>query len=531
MIDEMALKIKTAVVKCIKQMNDDLVKSVLRIHREGDQQFLTVKDRSFSFPIHNNCYMVGFGKAVRNMAIQVESVLGSHLQDAVISVPTEELDNIDDNSCGNNRRSVIRIMRGAKHNLPDENSEAASVQIRQLATKLNAADQLLIVVISGGGSALLVDPIPPLTVREKADAIRQLASAGADIVDLNIMRTQLSRLKGGKLARIAPPATVLSLILSDVVEDRLEYIASGPTAEPSLFTQITPHERRKIAVDILCRYNIWNSVPENVRRVLSEYQSIYDPADDLETDSFAKTTHNVIVGNNTRLLNSICDYLRSTSESEKTIFCHVLSSRVNDSVRRVASFYIELVDLINSNFHARDRNSQSLAAALACLREKFASSSSNGCNLYVRDVIDALVEQEYSLKNASSLILLFGGETTVEVTGSGRGGRNQQLALQMASELDQLRKFSSSLLNDVEILFASIATDGIDGPTDAAGAFADVNTVSFAYEEGLDAVSYLENHDSYSFFSQFDNGEHHIKIGHTGTNVMDVHCLSFQFSR
>lgn len=182
--------------------------SVVRRSLECKRDSLLINGRSFT--LRNNLHLVGFGKAVLGMAAEAERIVGDHLVKGVISVPNgiqEALRQHGKDQMLLKNGSRIKVMEGAKHNLPDVDAQRAAECINELASSLTQND-LLLVLISGGGSALLPAPVPPITLQEKHDVTRRLAAAGATIKELNTVRRALSLLKGGGLAHSAHPAQV-----------------------------------------------------------------------------------------------------------------------------------------------------------------------------------------------------------------------------------------------------------------------------------------------------------------------------------
>jgi len=318
--------------------------------------------------------------------------------------------------------------------------------------ELTARD-LLIVVLSGGASSLLPFPAAPVTLADKQRTTDLLLRAGADIFELNAVRKHLSALKGGQLAALAYPATVVSLILSDVINDPLDIIASGPTApDPSTYGD---------ALRVLSKYSLTKSVPRRVFQRLEDGASGRLPDTPKPGDLIFAQVYNVVVGSSRIALDAA-----AAKAKELGYRPLVLSSTMQGETREVARVHAEILREVLKH--------GSPAAAPACL--------------------------------------LSGGETTVTVRGSGKGGRNQEFALAAALHIAGLK--NAAVL--------SAGTDGTDGPTDAAGAIADGTTFARAMAAGFAPAAYLANNDSYPVFEKLGNL---IKTGPTGTNVMDLHVM------
>lgn len=340
----------------------------------------------------------------------------------------------------------------AGHPVPDENGVSATVRAVDL-TRSAGADAQVVCLISGGGSALLAAPCEGVTLGEKQEMTRLLLDAGADIVELNTVRKHVSRVKGGRLAEYADPAGVVSLILSDVIGDRLDSIASGPTA---------PDETTYgDALRVLERYRLAGRVPDSVLRTLERGVRGEIPETPKPGSPLFGRVENVIVGSNRLALEAAQEKAR-----EMGYEAVVLTSQLRGE--------------------ARD------AARLLAGKAREARSGRTG--------------------GGRPLCLISGGETTVTVAGNGTGGRNTELALAFALEV--------AGLDGITLL--SAGTDGTDGPTDAAGAFADGNTAVEARRAVLDPEAFLGNNDSYTFFQKAGGL---FVTGPTGTNVMDIQIL------
>ncbi|MBI5666324.1 MAG: glycerate kinase [Nitrospirae bacterium] len=348
--------------------------------------------------------------------------------------------------------SKIKI-REAGHPLPDDNGVKGTEEIIKL---LRDADEhtLVVCLISGGGSALLVSPYEGITLKEKQDITLLLLNAGADINDLNCVRKHISKVKGGRLAEIAYPARMISLILSDVIGDRLDVIASGPTSPDS-----TTYDD---ALSILRKYKLLDKTPHGVLDVLNKGADGLVPDTPKEGNVIFRRIDNIIIGSNRMAL----DAAREKAE-ELGFHAEIISAGLAGEAREIGKW---LADKVRSN----------------------SSSSSSRSN--------------------RPKCFISGGETTVTVKGNGLGGRNMELALAFAMEIEGI----------AGITLLSAGTDGTDGPTDAAGAIVDGETISRAKAAGLDPEAYLANNDSYTFFKKTDN----LFIpGPTGTNVMDMQIV------
>lgn len=444
--------------------------------------------------LNNNLHLVGFGKAVLGMAAEAERILSDHLVKGVISVPhgiQETLLQHGKNHLLLREDSSIEVIEGAKHNLPDADAQGAAERIQQLASGLTEKD-LLLVLISGGGSALLPAPVPPILLEEKLLVTRRLAGAGATIQELNTVRRALSLLKGGGLAHFAQPAQVVALILSDVIGDPLDLIASGPTVP----TKVWPEE----VLSVLESYKLLDSVPASVKEVLGKPGPRWQKQ--LESEQEAHV-FNAVIGSNSIALKSA-----GRRASELGFRPVVLSLGVSGDVKLVSRLYGLLARFASS----REEPPPEIAAEVLRLGPDVGVESWDLCR--TMQVLD-----EGRSEGWGATCLLAGGEPTVELKGKGRGGRNQELALRVAVELQDMD------LPPKGPVFLSGGTDGQDGPTEAAGAVIDTALCGEAKSQGLDINTFLDNNDSFTFFSKLSSGQHLLVPGLTCTNVMDVHVL------
>jgi hydroxypyruvate reductase len=386
-------------------------------------------------------WIVGAGKAAVPMAAAAEVALGDLVADGAVVTRT---------GYGGPLHRV-RVLE-AGHPVPDEAGVKAARHIAGVVTAAGPRD-VIVCVISGGGSALLAAPAEGISLADEQATTRLLLACGATIGEMNCVRKHIALLKGGGLARLASPRPVLSLILSDVVGDPLDVIASGPTvADPSTFGD---------AVEIAERYRIFEQLPAAVRARLLRGRAGLEQETPKPGDPALTSTVNVLVGTNAIALTG------ARQEAERRGYATlVLSSDITGEARTVAASHAEL--------GRRIEDTGGPLAPPACV--------------------------------------LSGGEPTVTVVGRGRGGRNQEFALAAAIALEGTRR----------VLVLSAGTDGSDGPTDAAGAFADGATVQRASALGLDARRHLAANDSYPFFEALGDL---VRTGPTQTNVMDLQIV------
>ncbi|XP_056190573.1 glycerate kinase [Falco biarmicus] len=475
-----------------------MLQRAVKLQGDGCPQLLV---KGQAFPVKRDLYLVGFGKAVLGMAAAAEEILGDHLVRGIINVPLgiqESLQRAGMREMLLKPHSKIQVIEGAKNNLPDPAALKGAVAIQELAEGLTA-DDLLLVLISGGGSALLPAPIPPILLEEKEKLTKMLASQGADIRELNIVRKTLSLLKGGGLARLAHPAQVVSLILSDVIGDPLDIIASGPTAASS-------HSVRD-CLQILTKYNLLHNLPKSVETVLSS-----SPTKPTASEDYSHVC-NIIIGSNTLALDE------AKRQAEGLGYATlILSTAICGEVGRMAMLYCQLIQLVCLGFASLGEGPLS-DAVRGNLLQLAAELAIPGLNLA------KFLQTLRGLGPERPVCILAGGETTVQLQGSGKGGRNQELALRVGLGLHRAQAMEVSPPGRCEIVFLSAGTDGQDGPTEAAGAFCSPQMVAEALREGLDVEAFLRNNDSYTFFSQFQGGHHLLVTGLTGTNVMDIQAI------
>lgn len=342
----------------------------------------------------------------------------------------------------------------AGHPIPDEAGHVAAQKILKV---LQDADETMLVLflISGGGSALLAAPVEGMSLADKQTVTDLLLKSGATIDELNTVRKHLSRVKGGRLAKAAYPAHGISLILSDVIGDRLDVIASGPTApDPTTYAD---------ALAVLGKYALMDKVPANVLKILHDGATDLLPETPKKDDPVFENFENIIIAGNQKAT-AACE-----QRAAELGFNPVApANNIEGEARNLGPRYVRAI-----------RSTQSWLAGNP---------------------------------ERQSMCFIYGGEPTVTVKGNGKGGRNTELALAFAIAADGMEG----------VTFLSAGTDGTDGPTDAAGAIVDGETVKRGKEKGLDAKEFLERNDSYSYFKE--TGELLI-TGPTGTNVMDLEIV------
>ncbi len=406
------------------------------VHLQGG--ILTAGESDYDMDRYRRVFVVGAGKAAHTMAEAAEMLLGDRLTKGFVNVKDGHL------------APVSRIhLHECSHPVPDERGVAGAREMAEIAASLTE-DDLLICLLSGGASALLPFPARPLTLADKQETTRLLLDSGANIHEINAVRKHISSIKGGRLAALAFPATVLSLILSDVIGNDLDVIGSGVTAPDSSTFQT--------ALEVLAKYNLMESVPRLVAKRLREGAAGEIGDTPKAGDPVFTRTQNLIVGS--------CDLALEAAAVEASARGYqplILSSFIEGETREIARMHV------------------------AIAKEVLA---------FRRPV-------------KPPCCLISGGETTVTLRGTGKGGRNLEFVLAAAIH-------AAGLPNTVIL---SAGTDGTDGPTDAAGAIADGSTVSRSL---LSARQQLANNDSYAYFENLGDL---VKTGPTGTNVMDIRLI------
>jgi len=400
-------------------------------------QELKVGDKTWDLNSIDRIFVGGAGKASAAMGHYVESILGKRITAGIILTRYGH-------SCSLKHIDVIE----AGHPVPDDNGFEGTKLLKEMAGWANEKD-LFILLISGGGSALMADHPGSISSSDILVLNDVLVKSGADIREMNIIRKHLSDVKGGNLARHIWPAECCTIIISDVTGDDPEIIASGPvTADSSTYGD---------ALHIIDYKGIAGKMPPAVIDYLHQGAAGNIPETPKPGDPVFSKTTTIIAGNNMIAL-------RAAEEKANVLGfeSYVITSEMFGDPAGACNYIIET--------SLRYRNDKSVNKPVC---------------------------------------LLFGGETALSVSGSGKGGRNQHLALIAAEKLKDLPG----------ITLLAAGTDGNDGNTEMAGAVVDSNTSQVASRKNADLQKYLDNFDSYSFF-RITGG--HINTGPTLTNVMDI---------
>ncbi|MDO9084562.1 MAG: glycerate kinase [Anaerolineaceae bacterium] len=398
-----------------------------------DENKLTIAGQIYDLSDYQHIYLMAFGKASLPMSIALIDILNDRFTQGWV-VPKH----------ASSFKDSRLIIKPGSHPLPDETSLQAGEMLLDAAEFFTEND-LVFCLISGGGSALITAPYQGVSLADMRELTRQLLACGARIDEINTLRRHLDQIKGGGLAKKIAPATVVSLILSDVVNSPLEAIASGPTAPDQSTLQDVWH--------ILEKYHLIEKIPKSILSHFQEKIETPKPGDAL----FSRVS-NILVGSNE---------IASQAAAEKA---------------------------------------QQLGFETKILGNDWQGEA--------REVAKTLTQQ-LTTPSKTPLCMIAGGETTVTLKGSGKGGRNLELALAAVPLLAGLK----------DVMLVTLATDGEDGPTDAAGAVVTGETANKAKVLGLNPEGYLKNNDSYHFFAALGDL---LKPGPTGTNVNDLTFI-FQF--
>ena len=413
--------------------------------RQGDT--LNAGAHRYDLTHFRRILVIGAGKAGAPMAQAVESVLGDRISAGLVVVKTGHGAPTDS----------VQIVE-ASHPRPDAAGVEAGQRILALAEDAGA-DDLVITLLSGGGSALLVAPSEGISLADMQTMTDALLASGATIHEINCLRKHCDRLKGGQLARAVAPATLLTLALSDVVGSPLDVIASGPTvADASTWDD---------AWTIVRRYGLGDKLPPSILQRLEAGRAGRLPDTPKRDDPIFARSRTVLVADN-----RVAAQAAAARAAELGYHPLLLTTYLEGEAAQVAKVVVAL-----------GREVQAHAAPVA-----------------------------------PPACLILGGETTVTLQQSeGKGGRNQELALAAALALD--RDDASDDTSGDAITVVSLATDGSDGPTDSAGGIADGGTLRRGRAQGLDAEDHLRRHDAYPYLLATNDL---LRTGPTQTNVNDL---------
>lgn len=377
-------------------------------------------------------YVVAIGKAAWTMAHAAHEFLGSRIVKGIVIT-----------KYGHSQKDIPQFeIIEAGHPLLDENSIIGTKKVLSMVQGLDKKDTVLF-LISGGGSALFEKPMDNLNLHDIIHISDQLLKCGADIIEINTIRKHLSQVKGGRFALACAPAKVYSIVLSDVLGDRLDSIASGP-AYPDQSTS-------QDALEIIEKYQL--SINEDMKNAIQK-----------ETPKHLDNCETVITGS----VRELCRI--AAKEAENLGYTPLILTTTLDCEAKEAG--------------------------------KFFSA-----------IARSVREENFPIKAPCAIIA--GGETVVKITGTGKGGRNQEMALAAASGISDLEN----------VVFCSIGSDGTDGPTDAAGGLVCSDTKKILEQKNISIDAILSDNNSYEAL-QACNGL--ILTGPTGTNVNDLQLLLIQ---
>ncbi len=418
-----------------------LVREAVRV--VNDQ--LIISDLDLFLQAFDRIHIIGAGKASGAMAIALENILleapiaKARLSPGCVIIPHQIVADIP-------KLDYTKFL-GSDHPIPSQRGTHGAKKLIDLLRDLDARD-LVFCLISGGGSALLTLPAEKLTLEDLQALNNALLKSGATIDEINTVRKHVSAIKGGKLAAASAPATMCTFILSDVIGDPLEVIASGPTVpDPTTYNN---------AKEILEKYKLTDQLPPAIMEHLEAGMSGKISETPKPGDYIFENVHNYIIGNAQTAAKAVLKYAREKGWSGRIFSDHIQGE-------------------------ARD-----YAGNLAAVIPENPKSLSPGINVWAGT-----------------------GELTVTIKGHGKGGRNQEMLLALLPQLESQSNYC----------VVSGGMDGIEGNSPAAGALIDPHSLDRARDSGLDPQAFLDNNDSFSFFSTLGDA---LITGYTGTNVNDL---------
>ena len=449
-IDEATKRIKDKKKNIIKEILISSLRAVdpfeiMKTSLTNNEGIIDINNVKYDLNKYKDIYLVSIGKASMPMAFAAQEAIGKYIKKGIVL--TKSIDDLYKNKIKNN----FEILTGG-HPVPDKNSIDSTKNIIELLKNTNQND-LVIFLISGGGSALMTHPNNNITLIELQHMTNLLLSCGANIDEINSVRKHLDKVKGGGLAKLAYPSQSISFILSDVIGNGLEVIASGPTYYDSTSF--------KNALGTISKYNLSSKVPSNILSTLKRGDEGLISETVKPGDVFINNVNNIIIASN----------LTAAQAAEKK-----------------AKYFS-----LNSSIYTT-----------------YLSGEAKHVGLTLSAFIKEIVYNNQPLQKPACIIC--GGESTVSIKGDGFGGRNLELALGSVEALS----------GQEDIVFITLATDGEDGPTDAAGAVVTGDTYNIGKSLGLLPRDYLKRNDSYNYFNNIGSI---IKIGSTGTNVNDLNFI------
>ncbi|MAI60601.1 MAG: glycerate kinase [Rickettsiales bacterium] len=387
-------------------------------------------------------YVICIGKASVDMALTAKSIFfkkSLKIKTGIVVVNKENFKNVKGFKCFS-----------SGHPIPNSNGLKAAKFIKNTLKNLTK-DDLVLMLISGGGSALLPFPVNEVSLKDKILTNKLLLSSGANIKEINSVRKHLSQFKGGNLIKLCYPAKIHGLILSDVIGDDLGSISSGMTTfDETSFADVT---------SILKKYKLWGKLPIKVKNYISKGLNDKKLETPKKNNKVFRETTNTLIGSNTICLKNIDDYCKKKKLNSKIIF-----KNIDMDVKKFSEYFVKKIKTI---------------------------------------------------KVGKPLILLSGGETTVKVKGSGKGGRNQEFSLHF---LNEIRKKNLKK----EFFLLSAGTDGRDGPTNAAGGIVDKGSIDEIKKKNINLNEELKKNNSYDVLKKINSL---VIIKGTNTNVADIQIL------
>lgn len=410
----------------------DAVNPYFIVKAKFDGKKIILDSKKIDLTNFKNIFLIGFGKASVGMAQAVCDSI--YVKKGVVIT--------NDSNKKVKSKSILTLV--GPHPIPNKKSIENTNKILDIVKNCDKND-LLIVLISGGGSALLCKP--KINIKDFQKTINIFLKSGANINEINTIRKHLSLVKGGQLLNYTK-SNVISFIISDIVGDPLESIASGPTYPDST----TYYDSKKI----IEKYKLWKKIPFSVKKVIVEGITGKITETIKKDNPILKKVNNIIVANNKIACNAAAKKAYELGYKTK-----ILTTSLTGEARKVGNELVEKV-----------KNYKTIEKKIA---------------------------------------FISGGETIVKIIGNGKGGRNLEMVL------SAIKKLSNK-----NIIFASFATDGIDGNCNAAGALADNYTYNRAQKKGLDPNKFLKENNSYEFFKKLGDL---LITNKTGTNVMDIQIL------